>query len=528
MVELPQLPASRLVVGDLLGEGGMARVYRAWHVETGQWCAVKVLREGVKPRMRQRFLREGALMCRLSHRNVLRGWELSDVEPPFLVMDLAEGGSLKGWVDRHGAMQPRLAVDVAIQICKGVANAHRAAVIHRDIKPHNVLIARKGVCKLTDFGIARIRGTEVVEEDPSGGGDAMGTLGYMAPEQQSNPSSADVRCDVYGVGATLYHLLKGRTPPTNLFAAGEYPETFEGLPEVLIPIVRKAVAYRADDRHATAQELARALHDTWKVLPDPLADGATLMTGMPPELPPPPGMVSGTPHSAPGRKAWPLRDVPTLDDGNEPSSGNGGNGGNGNGTGAVSAGSTPSVLEASDFRRSLMQNAPPPAEPAPQRTRWWIAVPALVAIGLALALADYVWVISAQQATDTAVRNFLDLARRDLSVVDELGSLGADHAALMAGYEAVRGTSGVVARGSAADAWLDSLAAASAASSGHPDGRTRAVAARRIEDLRAARDGWREAQAEWTGRAGSIPGRLVIVTGLAPEAPPPGTGGGDR
>ncbi|MCB9686126.1 MAG: protein kinase [Alphaproteobacteria bacterium] len=499
MVEPPHLPDSRFVVGELLGEGGMARVHRAWHVERGQWCAVKVLRQGVKDKARRRFLTEGALMCRLTHRNLLHGWELDDGPPPFLVMDIAEGGSLKDWVDRYGPMEPRLAVDVAIQICKGVATAHRAKVIHRDIKPHNVLIARKGVCKLTDFGIARVRAADLLQEDVTASGDLMGTLGYMAPEQQSDQAQADERTDVYGIGATLYHVLKGRTPPTNLFAAGEYPETFEGIGEQLLPILLKAVSYKPDDRYDTVSELAKALHDTWELLPPPSPDAKTLMTGIPPEPPPPPGMVRATPNTAPPRD-YVSEDRPSLEDAQTP----------------VSA-SLPSATDPSDFRRALVQSATEAPDEQP-RTRWWLAVPVVIAAAIGLFLFDLAWVKSAQNAADQAVHDFLELSVRDVAVVDDLGSLGADQRALLAEYEAVRSAPDLVSRATAADRWIADLHAALEAAA-DPDERTRAIAERRLQGLEAARGVWKEREALWRSRATSVPGRVVTATGLAKTPP---------
>ncbi|MCA9491285.1 MAG: protein kinase [Myxococcales bacterium] len=509
MVEPPHLPDSRFVVGELLGEGGMARVYRAWHVERGQWCAVKVLRQGLKEKARRRFLTEGGLMCRLTHRNLLHGWELDDGNPPFLVMDIAEGGSLRDWVDRYGAMQPRLAVDVAIQICKGVATAHRAKVIHRDIKPSNVLIARKGVCKLTDFGIARVRTADLLQEDVTASGDLMGTLGYMAPEQQSDQAQADERTDVYGIGATLYHVLKGRTPPTNLFAAGEYPETFEGIGEQLLPILLKAVSYKPDDRYDTVTELAKALHDTWEFLPAPSPDAKTLMTGIPPEPPPPPGMVRATPNTAPPRDLV-GEDRPSLEDAQTP----------------VSA-SLPSATDPSDFRRALVQGSTE-APVEEERTRWWLVAVVMTVVVFGLFLSDFVWVRSSQNQLGQAIADFLELTVRDVAVVDELGSLGADQPTLLAEYEAVRAAPDLVARTRAADRWLADLRAGVEASASDPDGRTRALAQRRLEELEAAREVWRAREAVWRSRATSLPGRLITATGLATTPPLPDTGADGR
>ena len=494
--ELPQLPTDDLILVSLLGEGGMARVYRAWMVEPGQWCAVKVLRSNATPRARKRFLKESEVLCTLSHRNVVKGYTVGRGDPAWFVMEIADGGSLKDWCARFGRMPPRLAVDVAIQICKGVAVAHAAGYVHRDIKPHNVLVNRRGFCKVTDFGVARIRSTPAPDdEDPSNGGDSLGTLGYMAPEQQSDPTNVDQRCDVYGIGATLFHLLSGGTPPGNLFmAAREYPEIFQGMPDVLVPILQKATAYKRTDRHDSVMDLARELHATWDQLPVDQR-GPTLTTDIPPEPPPPPGMSSRTPNSAPTADSVPNslspRALRTTEEGTRP---------------PTLVDSTPSAMQ-----MRLALTAQNTAEPEPERTRWWLVAVLSATLLFAVGCLDILWVNSARWRTFEANLVFAEAARKNVPVIDELAALGADRRSLEAGYERLRDGS-ANDRLAGANAWVTAVKDAARAHGG--DERERMVIQSRITELESPLGPWTEALGVWERRSRTFPGSLVTVTGI--------------
>lgn len=315
LIEGPdRLPEDRYLVTDLLGEGGMARVWRAWHRARGTWCAVKILRPRFarEASARRRFMDEAKTMVRLVHRNVIQAWEIGDADPPYLVLEVADAGSLKDWGTRNGAMPARMAVGVAIQVCKGIGEAHRSGVIHRDVNPRNVLVNRKGVCKVSDFGIARIRRDDGSDDVPDAttvhSGDAMGTLGYMAPEQRSDPRRADVRTDVYGIGATLYDLLTGQAV-TNLFMAEREPDMLTGIPDVLRPILLRAVAYHPEERYPEVAELAKALYYSRAELPEDPPGTRQLAEGLPPEPAPPQGL---TVPLVPGIQPMDDLEVPTT------------------------------------------------------------------------------------------------------------------------------------------------------------------------------------------------------------------------
>mgnify|MGYP003343065339 FL=1 len=125
-----------------------------------------------------------------------------------------------------------MASECTIQICESIQAAHDAGVIHRDIKPHNILLTRSGEIRITDFGIAQVQADDGMTKT----GAVMGTWGFMAPEQKANAKQVDGRADVYSVGATLYSLLTGQTPP-ELFMADSEPEMLAAIPEELQEVI---------------------------------------------------------------------------------------------------------------------------------------------------------------------------------------------------------------------------------------------------------------------------------------------------
>ena len=287
---LPSLGSDRFEPTVFVAEGGMANVYRAWDHALEEWCAIKVLKPkyATNDKDRERFLLEGRTLLQLSHRNIVSARHLSkDGSCPYLAMEIADAGSLEDHLRTHGHLPPRMATDVAIQVSKGVAASHAMGVIHRDIKPHNILVNRMGICKLSDFGIAKLLDSHGFDElpnktPPTPTVNAMGTLGYMAPEQRSDPLLMDVRTDVYGIGASLFALVTGNVV-NNLFLADREPHLIEAVPEALRPIVLCATAYKPENRFESARELAAALFECRSALPHDPKDAPRLADNVPPE-----------------------------------------------------------------------------------------------------------------------------------------------------------------------------------------------------------------------------------------------------
>lgn len=261
----PRLADGRYVLLSRLGRGGMAGVYAAWDTRIDEWRAIKVLlpkhaRDGS---LRARFEREGTTMMALHHPNLCRVFEVGHGDKlPFLVMELINAGSLYRWTKVHGVMPARMAVETTLQLCAGVSAVHEAGVVHRDIKPRNVLINWDGVLKLTDFGIAQLE-----DSGDTRTGLAMGTLGFMSPEQLHDAKSVDLRTDIYALGATLWSQLTARKA-RDLFRLEDKPGIMDGIAPLLRPILSQCLAYDPDDRFQTADELAETLADVLAELPE--------------------------------------------------------------------------------------------------------------------------------------------------------------------------------------------------------------------------------------------------------------------
>jgi serine/threonine-protein kinase len=259
-----------------LGEGGMGQVFKARHAKLGRVVALKLIRKDrvANQAAVRRFRREIRAAAQLSHPNIVLALDADEVNGThFFVMEYVEGEDLARLVKRHGPLPVGLACDCVRQAALGLQHAFERGLVHRDIKPHNLLLTREGVVKVLDMGLARLD-RPPDDTGPSSlmtrVGMVVGTADYIAPEQALNSHTADVRADLYSLGCTLYHLLAGRVP----FAGGpaterllrhqvEQPPPLErlrpGLPAGVAAVVRRLLAKRPQDRYQTPAELADAL-----------------------------------------------------------------------------------------------------------------------------------------------------------------------------------------------------------------------------------------------------------------------------
>ena len=258
------LSSGRYRIERALGHGGMATVYLAHDEELGRPVAVKVLPEHLvlDDDFRARFVREARLAGRLSHPNIVRVYDAGEAEGrPFIVMEYVPGTSLA----EVGRLPVGRVVDVGVQACAGLQHAHDAGLVHRDVKPANLLVREDGVLKIADFGIARA--AESTRQTQAG--TLLGTAAYLSPEQIAG-EDATPASDVYALGAVLYELLTGR-PPYAFSSLGELAaKQSDGLIEPVADVepsvpreveaaVMHALARDAGFRPGSAAELAQEL-----------------------------------------------------------------------------------------------------------------------------------------------------------------------------------------------------------------------------------------------------------------------------
>jgi serine/threonine protein kinase len=195
-----------------VGEGGMSTVYKARHSLTGEIVAIKLLSPEVasKPVLLKRFEQEFQAASRLDHPGIVRSLDFGQSAlGPYLVMEFVDGMSLGERIARTGKLPEAEAVRLIAQIAEALDYTHNQGVIHRDVKPDNILLNKEGRAKLTDLGLVKQVDGDLNLTRP---GQGLGTPNFMAPEQFSSAKTIDRRCDIYGLGATLYQVITGELP----------------------------------------------------------------------------------------------------------------------------------------------------------------------------------------------------------------------------------------------------------------------------------------------------------------------------
>src|SRR5438874_4897805 len=197
---------------EKIAEGGMGAIYRGRHRATGQVVAIKVMPPHMAANavLLKRFEQEFRAASRLDHPNIVRALDYGDNgSTPYLVMELVEGESLGQKLEREGRMSETEAIRIIAMVAQGLHRAHKQNLVHRDVKPDNILIRTDGLAKLADLGLVKETETDL---NLTKTGRGLGTPHFMAPEQFRNAKGADVRCDIYSLGATLYMMVTGELP----------------------------------------------------------------------------------------------------------------------------------------------------------------------------------------------------------------------------------------------------------------------------------------------------------------------------
>jgi serine/threonine-protein kinase len=246
-----------------VGAGSNGIVYKAIQLSMNRPVALKILAERLATNKKfvERFMREARVVARLNHPNIIGGIDVGEENGLYyFAMEFADGRTVREMLERGGALDERQSMAIVMQIAKGLDQAYRVGLIHRDIKPDNIIITKNRVAKLLDLGLARESGENVGEA-----GKTFGTPNYISPEQARGDAVIDTRSDIYSLGATLYHMLTGQTPfqgnPAIVMAKHisekphELAKLVPGLHPETVELVETMMAKDPAERHQSPQEL---------------------------------------------------------------------------------------------------------------------------------------------------------------------------------------------------------------------------------------------------------------------------------
>ncbi len=277
---------NRYEIKEVIGIGGMAVVYKARCHRLNRLVAIKILKDDYSrdEDFRRRFHAESQAVAMLSHPNIVSVYDVSSGEADYIVMELIDGISLKQYMEMKGILNWKETLHFGMQIAKALEHAHSRGIVHRDIKPHNVMVLKNGSVKVTDFGIARImsKGNTLTKE-------ALGSVHYISPEQAKG-GRVDNRSDLYSLGVVMYEMMTGRPPydgesPVSVAiqhinGGAAAPSTLNpNIPKGLEQIIMKGMGHDPADRYETATamlyDMERFRQDPVILFPYMLSNGAS-------------------------------------------------------------------------------------------------------------------------------------------------------------------------------------------------------------------------------------------------------------
>lgn len=258
----------RYEIVSRVGGGGMAVVYKAKDLLLNRFVAIKVLSESLSndSEFIRRFSREAQAAASLSHPNIVNVYDVGrDHYTHYIVMELVEGPTLKQYIQERGSLPVQEAAAIAVQICDGLAHAHENQIVHRDIKPHNILLGANGRAKVTDFGIARAASSSTITQQ----GSVMGSVHYFSPEQARGGVIGE-KSDLYSLGVVMYEMLTGRLPfdgdsaisiaLKHLQETPQDPRYYNSqIPDAFAELVMRALNKDPDQRFASAREMMKEI-----------------------------------------------------------------------------------------------------------------------------------------------------------------------------------------------------------------------------------------------------------------------------
>ena len=293
---------NRYEILEVIGTGGMAVVYKARCHRLNRLVAIKILKDDYleDEEFRRRFHSESQAVAMLSHPNFVSIYDVSSsITADYIVMELIDGITLKQYMEKKGVLNWKETLHFAIQISKALEHAHSRGIVHRDIKPHNVMVLKNGAVKVTDFGIARMmsKGNTLTKE-------ALGSVHYISPEQAKG-GRVDSRSDIYSLGVVMYEMMSGRPPydgesPVavaiqHINGGAVMPSTLNpNIPGGLEQIIMKAMAHEPESRYASATQMLSDM-DEFRKSPAILFDYNTPPIDAVTKLPKPP-LVLDTPQ----------------------------------------------------------------------------------------------------------------------------------------------------------------------------------------------------------------------------------------